>query len=354
METRYLYTISEPLYSVMSRPRTVVFAVLCCGIVLFGGLAAGASTYQLSVPDSVETPDRVVTLEGAEYTVSAIGVVSPGDTIESAVPNAPEDASYSVYLYDKNRNIQDTDAMTGPGTATFDTDAYATGSYLLVVNGPDGNYRTVHPIIIRSYEVSVDAPDRAEPGETIQLTVSVENVAGTAENLESVQVVLSKNGGQQTITATKESDGTYTVETTLSASGDYLVYANVRGSDEANGRKELLGATNTNSIEIRDSTPTETSSPTDEASNPPPDETPTPTATVSPTETATGTPTERQTTTETPTVTETVTPTGTATPTATSDAVLTPNEESPTQTTGGIHSVVPLVALGTFLLWRRS
>jgi hypothetical protein len=332
-----------------------IVVLLCCGLILLGGLAAGASTYQLSVPNSVETPDRVVTLEGDEYTVSAIGVVSPGESIEAAVPNAPEDADYSVYLYDHTRNIVDTDAMTGPGTATFDTDGYAAGSYLLVVNGPDGNYRTVHPVIIRSYEVSVDAPDRAEAGETIQLTVSVENVAGTTDDLESVQVVLSKNGDDRAMTATKESDGTYTVETTLSETGEYLVYANVRGPDETDDRKELLGATNANTIEIRDATPTPTATPTASSSsgggnaNSQPDDTATPTATMTPTATATATPTDGETATESPTPTETAT----ATQTATSDEVVTPNTDATTQTSVPIHPAVPLVALLTFLLWRR-
>lgn len=341
----------------MARSRPAVLALLCCASVVFGGIAVADSAYQVSVPESIDTPDRVVTLEGNEYTVSAIGVVSPGDPITAELA-APDGTDYSVYLYDNNRNVVDTKRVIdhqNTETVSFPTDDYDAGSYVLAVYGPDGNFRAVHPVVIRSYGLSVDAPKQAEPGETIEVTVSVENVTGTTEQLNFVQVVLS-NGDDRTLRAAKTGDGTYTVETSLSASGEYLVYANARGYDDANEHKELIGADNTNAIEVRDPTPTEsetsvaTETATDEGQGGP-----NPSSTDTPTDTATPTETPSPTMSPTDTETETSTATDTPTQTTTSEGVVTPNETgSPTQTTGAIHAAVPLVAIVTFLLWRRS
>ena len=338
-----------------------VVALLCCTALFVGGIAASDAGYEIGVDGSVDTPDRQVTLEGDEYTVSAIGVVSPGEPIDVSV-DAPTNASYDIYLYNEDRRAED--IITDAGSSeTFDGE-YSAGSYLLAI-WEDGNVRTVHPVVVSSYDVSLDTPSDAESGSDVQFTVDVENVPDTPENLNSVQVVVSKNGNDETLTATEASNGTYTVTTTLSETGDYLVYSNVRGSDTVNGQKELLGVSESNTVTVRDPTPTPTSTPTDTDSggDPPADDTPTATTTVTPTtgtSTATTTPMD---TTQSPTPNETTaTPESTATPdeatatasaTPTSSNVLTPNEDSPTETTGSLSVLVPLLALVGFGLFVR-
>jgi len=351
----------------MHRYAAGVFALLCCTALFVGGIAVADGHYDISIAGSVDTPDRQVMLEGQEYTVSAIGVVAPGKSISVSV-DAPADATYDLYLYNDNRRVEEriNDASS---SETFDGD-YSAGSYVVAVES-DGQFKTVHPVVVKSYDVGLGTPDTARSGDTVEFSVDVANVPGTPENLDSVQVVVSKDGEDQTLTATEMSDGTYVAETTLSETGTYLVYANVRGSEEVNGQKEVLGASGSEEVDVRDptSTPSPTPTPTETSASggggstvdDTPTQTPTSTSSQSSTATSpTATVTQTPTTSATPTVTTTETTTATATETATQTAsptpnnVVTPNGESPTQTTGSLSALVAVVAvLGFGLLTRR-
>ncbi|WP_049980129.1 hypothetical protein [Halolamina rubra] len=348
----------------MSRLAAGVVALLCCTALMAGGIAAADSSYDLAIDGSVDTPDRVVTLEGNEYTVSAIGVVDPGEPIQVSV-EAPTNTEYDLYLYNDDRRSED--RINDAGTSeTFDGD-YPSGSYMVAIYA-DGNFITVHPVVVRSYDVTIDAPATAEAGEEIELSVSVENVQGTPTDLEGVQIVLSNNGEAETLTATETGDGTYTATTTLSETGDYLVYANARGSDTVDGEHELVGVSQSNEITVQTATTTATATPTstpgdggDGGGQDPATATATPTAsaTVTPTAsndttaTVTATATATSTSTDQPTATDTATATTSETPTPAN--VLTPNDSSPTTTTGSLSVLLPLGALlGFGLLARRQ
>lgn len=343
----------------MNRYVAGLFALLCCTALFAGGIAAGDSHYDLTVAGSVDTPDRVVSLEGNDYTVSAIGVVSPGEAIDVSV-DAPADTEYDLYLYNEDRYPEG--RINDAGTSeTFDGD-YPAGSYMVAIYA-DGSFVTVHPVVVSSYDVTVDTPESAQPGEEVTFTVGVENVDGTPENLDSVQVVVSNDGDDQTLTATQNGDGEYSATTTLSETGDYLVYANVRGSETSQGQRELLGASGSATVNVRDATPTPTVTPTSTPENSgdggqsgenTATATPTATATVTPTINDTSTVTSPPTATATPAPTESATPTETTTPTP--NNVLTPNDESEsTETTGNLSVLVPLLAvLGFGLLTRRG
>ena len=357
----------------MTALRSVAITLLVCSLVVGGVVAADTAsnghdgncetgaTYVMQMSDCVDTPDRVVTLEGDDYTVSAIGVVSPGETISVSV-GAPNQESYSVYLYNSNRNIEDNTVLDGSGTATFDTSELSSGSYMLAVNGPDGNIRTVYPVVVRSYRASLDAPANAEPGEEVTFTVSVENVSGTAKQLEEVNVVVSKDGDDEELTATESNAGTYTVTTTLDESGSWLVYANVRGSDIINGQQELLGAAHSAVIDVQESTPTETATDTEQKSSDTggsddgdssvdtPTKTVTDTVNETVTEPVTETETQTEDETETDTETETVTDTETTT---TTDSVITPEDSTETRTTGALSPLLAVLALFVVGLSRR-
>lgn len=344
--------------TLMNRVRSVGIVFLCVLCVIAGGSVVADSSYELSISGSTDTQDRTVTLQGNDYTVSNIGVVAPGEQITADV-TAPAGADYNVNLYNRDGEIIASDRMPdGSGTAQLDGHDQA-GSYILAVYA-DGSVPTIHPLVISSYDVSLNAPATAEQGAATELTVDVSNVAGTAEDLDTVQVVISKDGEDEAVTATKSGDGSYTASTTFSEQGDYIVYANVRGPDTANGRKELLGVSESTTVEVREptQTATATSTATDTPNNgggaPSDPATETTTATPSPTQTAT----ETATVTATSTVTETSTPTPTVsdTATATPSNVVTPNQSTPTPTTttSGLSTLVSVIAvLGFGFLARR-
>jgi len=339
----------------MNSYTTGVVALLCCTALFAGGIAAADGSYDISIAGSVDTPDRVVTLEGTDYTVSAIGVVDPGEPIQVSV-DAPADTTYDLYLYNEEKQQEDRIDDAG-ASATFDGN-YPAGSYVVGVYA-DGNFEAVHPVVVRSYDVTLETPASAETGETVEFTADVENVAGTEQDLDTVQIVVSKDGDEQVLTATKSADGTYTATTTLSETGEYLVYANARSADSVNGQKELIGVSRSSEITVQEptatatatatTTATPTSTPDNGGEQDPPTATSTATPTPSDASTASDTPTP--TATATPTAQQTPTATGTATPTA--DSVLTPNGSSPTTTTGRLSVLVPLGALVGFGLFAR-
>lgn len=336
----------------MHRYAAGAVALLCCTALFAGGIAVADEHYDIAIAGSVDTPDRQVTLEGQEYTVSAIGVAAPGESISVSV-DAPADASYDLYLYNDDRQV--VDRINNAGTSeTFDGD-YSVGSYMVALY-EDGNFHTVHPVVVTSFDVGLTTPDTAESGETVEFSVDVENVPDTPENLNTVQIVISTDGDERTLTATETGDGTYTAEATLSESGTYLVYANVRGEESQDGQRELLGVSESSVVTVRESTaansPTPTEAPDNGGGGDTGDSTPTSTATATSSESTASTASP----TPTATVTATSTPTDPATTTSpTPNNVVTPNQETPTQTTGGLSVLVAMGAVVGFgLLTRRQ
>lgn len=310
----------------------VVIALL----VITAGSAAVAADgqYTLSMTDAIDTPTRTVTVEGTQFTVSAIGQVQPDSQISFGV-DAPSGTDYSVYLYNADREIVDTDRMTGSGTGSFPTDGLEPGSYMLVVNGPDGKYRAVHPVVIAGYEVQLTVPSGTQAGDSVTFSVELSQIDGTSEAANWVEVVVSKDGEDRHLTATKESAGRYTVTTTLQEAGTYHVYANVRGTEQVEGRDEVLGASYSQQLSVSEQTPTPTATPATEGSS-----------SQQSTQTATPTATSTETATATPTATEepTVSPTDSSTPSPTDRTTATP---SPTATPSSKQNVITPDAAGT-------
>lgn len=341
---------------------TLVVMVLFASVV--GGIAVADGQYTLSVANSVDTPTRTLTLEGEPYQVSAIAKVRPGERLSFST-EAPEGADYSVYLYNDDREIVDTTRMTGPGSKSFPTEGYDTGSYLLVINGPDGNYRTIFPVVLAAYETSLSAPSSATTGEQVTFDVDLTAVDGTNGQIDRVEVVLSKGGEDTVLNATKQSEGTYTATATIDDAGAYLVYTNVRGTETVEGRKEILGVSDAHTLEVTQPTPTPTatateepntggSGGTDQSTTTTATETHSPTPTA--TQTATASPTDTDSAKATPSKTTSTTPTRTETQTTTTSNVITPASPSDqgTQTTGGLSLLVPIVAVALALLGVRN
>lgn len=318
--------------------------------------AVGTSHEITAVSGSIETPSGTVTVDGTEYRVSGVARVTQGESLSVTV-QAPNDERYSVYLYDSERNIADTDSVTGSTTATLDTNLEP-GSYVAAVY-VDGTIEDVYPVVIAGYETTLDVPGEVSEDESPTATVTVEQT--TAETAPAqVLVTVWEDGTRSEFEATQTSSGTY--EATLEGldAGEYQAFATAHGSTVVNGERELKDVSTPATIQVTESTgpgtetPTDTPEPTSTSTAPPTTatETPTvtPTATPSPTQTATATPTT--------TATPTATPTQTATPTATTtDGVITPNGSTTTTTTvpdPGPRVLGVLVGLlGVFALWRH-
>jgi hypothetical protein len=229
-------------------------------------VSAGQSDeYSMSAPGEVEIPARSLTVDSEDYTVRAVGRVGPGDTIRVDV-SAPDDAEYSVYLYNKNLDIEQTDRMSGSGRATFSTEFLSPGSYLAAVY--DGEILDVYPVVVEGYRVTADAPDAAS-GE-FDVNVSVADGALTDEPPQ-VQVVLGDDERSVRVTASRVADGEYTatVPTDRFDPDTYALYGVVRGEDTTEGGDQvILAVSDRHEVEVTETlTSTPTTEPSDDGSN---------------------------------------------------------------------------------------
>ena len=236
---------------------------LLAALLLVGSAGAAATTYQsddysMSSPGEIEIPARSLTVDETDYTVRGIGRVAPGDRIRVDV-TAPEDAEYSVYLYDKDLRIEQTDSMSGSGRATFDTDSLQPGSYLAAVY--DGEILDVYPVVVEGYEVTVEAPATADG--SFDVNESVADGALTRDPA-GVQVVLGDDDRSVRVDATRVEDGEYraTLPTDEFEPGTYALYGVVRGEEETEGGdRVILAVGDRYEVEIEAATPTPTATP---------------------------------------------------------------------------------------------
>jgi hypothetical protein len=299
--------------------------------------------YDLTIPGSIDTPPREVTIEGQTHTVSAVARSAPGNDLGVTV-TAPADASYQVLLYNGDRQIEDSKDGTGEQSVQFDLKGYEPGSYLVALY-KDGDYKAVHPVVVRGYTVTVtDVPPRAETNSQFAVSVTAQKVENVEEP-ESVSVVLASGEHDVQVTATHTSGQTYEAALSLETfpPGDARVYAVVQGSDTAftDDRKEVLGMSDTTTVSIYEPTTTTTttppSSPTATTVGGSPTTTPS-TKTPAPNTTTTTNPDPTKSMSTTATSTSPTENTTTSTTSATDDDVITPNQSTttPSPTTPGI------------------
>lgn len=285
-------------------------------------LAGGAGTYGLTATRDVDVPERTLTIEGDQFTVSSVSTLRAGDRLEADV-QAPDDTEeYGVLLYDADRQIvQSTRSdLTGDRTVSFETDDLEPGSYLLAVDA--NGVRAVHPVVVQGYDVTVDAPSTAEPGAELAVTVDLAPRAGNPP-VDRVELAVLGEDVVDEATATRRDDGTYTATLTApDREGEFRLGAVARGTETVKGGNEnvvvAVSQPATLSVEGSDDGGSETTRQPaggDRSSG---------TSTSTPTPSATETTQTTDRATVTPTATESRDPTETPTPTVTEDGPITP------------------------------
>lgn len=329
-----------------------VLVLLSVGTPAIGGSGAdGGAT--ITVPGSQSIPDVQVSIENEDFTVTRVKKADPGDTIDVEVTVEVAD-TYRVYIYNTEDQIVDDRRGEDDATFTFDLSNYPAGTYLITVQ-QDGVYKAIHPLLVRGYAVSVNAPAEAAENETIDVTSETTYLRGNES--EYVEVVIGNANDRLRTNLTQQADGSYAASVSLDPlpAGEYVLIADVRGPNEAYDEQEFLGISPAQTLSIGDSTSTSSGSTsgTDEP-------TPTPSATPSPTPGATPSPTVS------PSPASTVTQSPSASPTtgpspSPSPGVITPlpttqvaGTSSPSPTQPGFGPLVGLIAvlLGALVVAR--
>uniref|UniRef100_UPI003D231136 retention module-containing protein n=1 Tax=Aeromonas allosaccharophila TaxID=656 RepID=UPI003D231136 len=170
-----------------------------------------------------------------DLTPPTISVVAPDNTKDSTptltgTTDAPVGSTVTLLVTDANGNQQTLTAIVTPaGTFTVDVvTPLAEGSYTVTatVTDPAGNTGSATDsgsVDVTAPVITVDAPDNTQDT-TPTITGTTNAVPGSTVTL----VVTDANGTQQTLTATVQPGGSYSVDvTTPLAEGSYQVTASV-------------------------------------------------------------------------------------------------------------------------------
>lgn len=316
----------------------------------------GAAAYGISSPSAVDTPDRTVSVGGEPLEVTEVARVSQGDRVV-LVTDAPSSATYDVELRDSDRRLLADREGSGDDTIQFSTGSRSPGTYFAALYD-DGSYRAVLPVVVKGYTVDENVPDEAAAGSEIEVSASLTEEAN-APSPDTVEVVVAEEGSEAIVARqplSRDGSTTYSGTVSVDDTGDYNVYVFVRGDEEIDGEKILLGLSDPVSLEVTEAEMTEA------------EETPTATPVgtsddgadgVEPAETATGTVTSMST--STPTRDPTTTPDGstaagiaassTAPGTETTEATPITGTDLPV---GALPMVMALLVIGGVVRrWRR-
>lgn len=329
----------------MLRPRVsiVVFVVATLLLASIAPLTLGANNdYDLDIDGSIDTVDRTVSTSYGEVTITEVGRADAGESVTISV-NAATDDEYTLTIVDGEERIRRSRSATGDFTTTFDTDGLEAGTYAVAVgNQSTDEVYEVEPLVIRAYSVTVGSNESVEAGDSLDVSVDLEQVE-SGEPVQSVQVVLTNDSQSTRVDAVSDGDLTYTADVPVDdfAPGDYSLYAVVRSDDTALGENELVGVSDEASVEVVEQSATSGSDGTSDSSNgsgatgdDSTNDGSSGSTTTASTATTTQTPstsTETTKTTDTKTTAATTTTTTTeTTATTTTDNVVTPNEPTTT------------------------
>ena len=238
-----------------SASRLVLIATLVLLFAATGLSAVGtaSTTYEVSVPDPIDVPDRVVEAAGQELEITSIARVEPGEDIEAST-TAPEDENYLLLQYNSSGSIINFAPLEGNGSATFSTDEIDPGTYLLVLDGASG--RATQPVVVAGYDAELTIPDEAEPGESVNATVELDSIGDDDPPIDSVELVLMDGDEPEPIEAdaTDTSGDTFVYEAELTVpdeEDEYEVFSSVfgEGSIADTSEQEVLEITEA-SIEV--------------------------------------------------------------------------------------------------------
>ncbi|TQQ34589.1 Ig-like domain-containing protein, partial [Vibrio cholerae] len=198
-------------------------------------LAEGSYQVTASVTDPAGNTGSATDNGSVDVTAPVITVDAPDNTNDATptitgTSDAPAGSTVTLVVTDANGNQQTLTATVQPeGSYSVDvTTPLAEGSYTVTatVTDPAGNTGTATDngsVDVTAPTLSVDAPDNTNDT-TPTITGKTDAAGGSTVTI----VVTDANGNQQTLTATVQPDGSYSVDvTTPLAEGSYTVTATV-------------------------------------------------------------------------------------------------------------------------------
>ncbi|MDS0295323.1 hypothetical protein [Halogeometricum luteum] len=210
--------------------------------------------YSVEAQNSIDIPDRTVSVEGTDYAVSSVGKVTVGETLEASVSGA-DGADVSVDLYSPDRTIVNSGVVTD-SSVSFSTENLRPGTYILAVY-TDGSIVSIQPVVVAGYETTLNAPSELTAGESGDVTVQLDDVAdlGSPENVELA--IVQEDEVVDTVRMSSDSTYEYSAEIGSSLeSGEYRMYAMVHNEtavsseDVFSGDNDVVGVTDAQTLTV--------------------------------------------------------------------------------------------------------
>ncbi|WP_252699764.1 hypothetical protein [Natronosalvus vescus] len=218
-------------------------------------LVGASSGYELTVDDGISTPTQSVEIDGDEYDIEGVGVVTPGDQISITVTSAED---YRIFLYNQDGQSEfnagwsaDEEHITiGTADDDLDTAELAPGTYLLSLEPRGEGRQAVYPVVVEGYDLELSFPNEIDSSSALEVTATVER---TALDEEPADVSVAIWDGDDVTELTLDRDGEGSYSTVLEAgsleSGTYDVYGGI-SSDSSDGHHSALAVTNGGTLTV--------------------------------------------------------------------------------------------------------
>ncbi|QZP38457.1 hypothetical protein [Halobaculum magnesiiphilum] len=250
--------------------RRLLALIAALAVVSTGAAAAFAAAqtgYAVEIDGAVDVPHTTYEAEGEMVEVTEVGRAELGGTLEFAV-DAPSGEYYTVRVVNGEQDA--VDVRSGFGSETFDIslDNYQVGTYVVVVTNESGDEREVYaaePFVVQGYDVTQNVPDSVDSDGTFTVDVTI-SPRDDPPAFESVNVAVGDDSTRIVAEADRVNETTYraTVDAGQFEDGEYTVVSGVRGDlafdDTA---REYYGISDSTTVRVGSDSGTATATATD-------------------------------------------------------------------------------------------
>jgi hypothetical protein len=240
----------------MARSRLLFALCVCCLAVAVPASLGQAASYEVRIDGDVDVPDRTISTEWGDRTISSIGRVDEGEYLRASTV-APAGESYSIRVVDSRQRLRDSAYATGDGSVTFDLDRYDPGTYAVALTNGSEELYAVEPFVVRGYAVEQSVPAEVAAGSTMTVEVRLRAVHDEVSTPpDAVQVIVGDDRERLRVDAERESGLTYvaTIDVGSLAPGTYEAYAEVQRDEEVFGARELVGLSDAQAFAVVEAT----------------------------------------------------------------------------------------------------
>lgn len=244
-------------------PRVLFVVCLLFGGIALGGTVFATDGYSLNMDSTVEVPEETIQNpedDSSEFTVSQVGVSSPGDSVTIAA-TPPDGQSYFVFLRDEDGDlITRTDQLSEPQTVDLDATGEPAGSYVVTI-GPDSTPEEILPVVIEAYRlqtVSVGSTESSPGGsfeidgdESVDVSVTLDEVESQPISNVSLTLWNEDTGTAEVVSLTEREELVYGGTLSAVDPGTYNVQLRVHGGSQVeSGTFELIGLSENSQLTV--------------------------------------------------------------------------------------------------------